>query len=95
MIPEQRDENLWRIARKRASFRRHFYTFIIINGFFWGIWWITVGRNSGFSGYPWPVWITLTWGIGLAFNYFNAYHGSGEDLAHEEYEKLKRDREIK
>jgi hypothetical protein len=36
--------------------------------------------------------ITLFWGIGLAFHYFGAFHGSGEDLAQQEYDKLKRER---
>jgi hypothetical protein len=95
MLPEQRDENLWRIAKKRAAFRKHLYTYIIIVGFLWGVWWFTIGRRSGFTGYPWPVWVMLGWGIGLAFNYFDAYHGSGEELTQQEYEKLKRERGIK
>jgi hypothetical protein len=95
MLPEQRDENLWRIAKKRAGFRKHLSVYIIIVGSLWAIWWITIGRKTGFTGYPWPIWITLFWGIGLAFHYFGAYHGSGKDLTQQEYEKLKREREIK
>jgi hypothetical protein len=95
MIPEQRDENLWRIAKKRAAFRKHLFTYMVIIGFLWGVWWFTIGRSRGFSGYPWPAWIMLVWGIGLGLNYFNAFHGSGEDLAQQEYEKLKRERELK
>ncbi len=95
MSTEQRDENLWRIARKRADFRRHVYTYVIINGFLWGVWWFTTGHHTGFGSHPWPIWVTLGWGIGLAFNYFYAYHGSTEDLTQQEYEKLKRERGIK
>jgi len=95
MPAEERDENLWRIAKKRATFRRHFYTYVVIIAFLWGIWWFTIGRSSGFRGYPWPIWVMFGWGIGLAFNYFDAYHGSQEDIAQQEYEKLKREREIK
>ena len=73
MPAEERDENLWRIAKKRATFRRHFYTYVVIIAFLWGIWWFTIGRSSGFRGYPWPIWVMFGWGIGLAFNYFDAY----------------------
>src|SRR5690242_20194753 len=94
MATEQRDEQLWRIAKKRAGFRKHLYTYIIIVCFLWGIWWFTIGRDEGFSGYPWPIWVMLGWGIGLAFNYFDAYHGSHEEMTQQEYEKLKRERGI-
>jgi hypothetical protein len=87
-----RDENLWRIAQKRAKFRRSFYTYLVIIAFLWGIWWFSTGRTTGFTGYPWPVWVMLGWGIGLAFQYFNAYNGSKEDLTEQEYEKLKKER---
>ena len=93
MSAEQRDDNLWRIAKKRASFRKHFYTYVIIVGFLWGIWWFTTGRSTGLTGYPWPIWIMLTWGFALAYNYFGAYHGSKEDITQQEYEKLKKERE--
>ncbi|CAN5299718.1 hypothetical protein BH11BAC6_BH11BAC6_02590 [soil metagenome] len=92
MPSEERDENLWRIAKKRAAFRRHLYTYMIIIGFLWGVWWFTKGQYTGFYGFPWPLWAMLGWGIGLAFNYFDAYHGSKDDMAQEEYEKLKREK---
>ena len=95
MANEQpRNEQLWLLAQKRAKFRRHLFTYIVINAFLWGIWWFTVGRYDGFRGYPWPIWVMLGWGIGLAFNYFDAYHGSKEDITQQEYEKLKRERGI-
>lgn len=91
---EFRDEQLWHIAQKRAKFRRRLFTYIVINAFLWGIWWFTVGRYDGFRGYPWPIWVMLGWGIALAFNYFDAYQGSKEDIAQQEYEKLKKERGI-
>jgi len=92
MSEEQIDENLWRIAKKRARFRRHLYIYVIIIAFLWAIWWITGNRHIGYGHYPWPVWPMLGWGFILAFDYSNAYHGSKSDLAREEYEKLKRQR---
>jgi hypothetical protein len=50
------------------------------------------GRFSGHWGYPWPIWVMLGWGIGIAFQYFDAYHGSKQELEQQEYEKLKREK---
>ncbi len=91
---KERDEQLWRIARKRANFRRSFFVYVVINAFLWGVWWFTIGRNSGVRGYPWPIWVMLGWGIGIAFQYFDAYHGSKQDLEQQEYEKLKKEKRL-
>ena len=89
------DERLWRIARKRASFKKALFSYLVINAFMWGIWWFTAGRyTGGLHSYPWPVWIMLGWGVALGFQYFEAYNGNREDLAEEEYKKLKRDQTL-
>lgn len=91
---EPRDEILWRIARKRADFRRSLYLYLVINMFLWLIWWMTTGRITGLTGYPWPLWVMLTWGIGVAIQYFEAYKSDKADLAEREYEKLKRKQQL-
>ena len=88
-----KDEKLWRMAKKRAGFKRSLYSYLVINAFFWGIWWFTVGVRTGFHGYPWPVWLALGWGVGLGFQYFEAYNGNKQDLTEQEYERLKREQE--
>lgn len=88
----ERDDRLWRIARKRAQFKKSLFVYVVMNLFLWGVWWFTTGSEEGFRGYPWPIWVMLGWGIGLAFQYFNAYNGTKEDIAQEEYEKLKREK---
>ncbi|RFM30561.1 2TM domain-containing protein [Deminuibacter soli] len=88
----EKDERLWRLARKRASFKRNLFVYLVINLFLWAVWWFTIGKDKGFHGYPWPVWVMLGWGIGLAFQYFNAYNGNHNDLAQEEYERLRREK---
>lgn len=90
---EQKDENLWRMAKKRAEFKKHLYTYIIINAFLWALWYVTSGRYETSWVSAWPIWTTLGWGIGIAFNYMGAYHGSKEDLVEREYEKLKREQQ--
>lgn len=90
---DPKEKQLWKIAKRRAEFRKSLYSYIIIVGFFWTLWWFTTGQKKGVTtGWPWPVWIMLGWGIGLAFQYFKAYNGDKEDLAQQEYEKLKRER---
>ena len=90
-MEEHKDERLWRIARLRANFKKSFYSYLIVNGFLWCIWWFTTGEFG--NAYLWPIWPMLGWGLGLGFQYFNAYTGSGEDLTQQEYEKLKKEKE--
>ena len=85
-----RDEAIWKTAKKRINFRRSFFTYIVINIFLWGIWFFTnndhdIDRHS----FPWPVWVTLGWGIAIAFQYGDAYIFNGSDAMEKEYEKLK------
>jgi hypothetical protein len=84
----QKDPGLWRIAKKRASFQKHLIAYLIVNGFLWALWWM----GKGDQGDVWPIWPSLGWGIGLAFNYFDAYHGDKGALAEREYEKLEREK---
>lgn len=91
---EERDKQLWQIAKKRAGFKKHLASYIIVNGFLWAMWWFTEGHEGNdYGGMPWPIWSTLGWGIGLAFSYYGAYHSDRETDTLREYQKLKdRDR---
>jgi len=93
MMSETDDDRLWRIARKRANFRKKLFSNIAVVIFLWLVWWFTTGKITGFTGYPWPIWIMLGLGLGLAKQYFTAYKGNKQDLADEEFEKLKRQQE--
>ncbi len=90
---DERDEQLWRIAKKRAGFKKQLASYIIINGFLWALWFFTEGHHDfGNDNIPWPIWSTLGWGIGLAFSYYGAYHDNRETDTMREYQKMK-DRE--
>lgn len=88
-MEQPRDEKLWKIAHKRVEFRKNLYSYILVNGFLWAIWWFTIGQKGDF-GLPWPLWVMLGWGFNLAKQYYDAYHGDNEHLANKEYDKLKR-----
>ncbi|HSU51879.1 MAG TPA: 2TM domain-containing protein [Segetibacter sp.] len=94
-MTETNDENLRRIAMRRVNFRKSLYSYIVLIAFMWIIWWMTTGRTTGFTGYPWPVWVMLGWGVSLIMQYLKAYGGSKKDLTDQEYIKLKREQDTK
>ncbi len=83
----EKNQKLWKVAQKRANFKKHLYTYLIINAFLW-VWWFAGKKDGDESGMPWPIWSTIGWGIGIAFNYVGAYHGDKDEMADKEYKKL-------
>ncbi|HEX2630473.1 MAG TPA: 2TM domain-containing protein [Chitinophagaceae bacterium] len=90
--PPDRDPKLWAIASKRASFKKSLVTYLIINAFLWALWYITHGRNHNDS-WPWPIWVSLGWGIGLLFHFFSAYVIPTENSTEKEYDRLKKNQQ--
>jgi len=86
MDNDKRDDLLWQMAKKRAGFKWSLASYIFVNAFLIGIWYFTSANLEHF----WPIWPMLGWGLGLAFQYFSAYHGNQMFSAEEEYEKLKK-----
>lgn len=86
---QQREEELWQVAKARAAFKWSLACYVVVNAFLVGIWFFS--SNAPFSyRYFWPAWPMMGWGIGIAFQYFHAYHGNGFASAQTEYEKLKK-----
>ena len=84
-----RNEFLWRKAKKRAGFKMHFRTYLIVNAGLWLIYLVSTFPFVKNDVFPWPVFPMLGWGIGLVTHYFSAYTGLDEKaLAEREYEKL-------
>jgi hypothetical protein len=82
-MKEVKDEQLWQQAKARADFKTHLTTYMIVNGMLWLAWLATGGINS----YPWPIWPTIGWGIGVLLNYLSVYKFT--NTVEREYEKLK------
>lgn len=65
-----RDQALIRLKKGR-DFEAHAFVYVIVNAVVWGIW--TVPASSSHSWWPWPVLVTLGWGIGLVMNACDVY----------------------
>lgn len=87
------DEELWKLAGKRAKFQRSLAIYFIMNAFFWLIWYFTAGRYGYNRSVPWPIWSMLGWGLSLVFQYLEAYGGGKQTLVNKEFEKLKKQQE--
>ncbi len=94
--PEGKDPALWEIAQKRAGFKSSLISYIIVNAFLWAIWYFSSSRHQDFDfaeirwgHFPWPLWVTLGWGVGLAFRFAGAYIFPKSNSVDSEYEKLK------
>jgi hypothetical protein len=70
VLPTGDDQALRDLAFKRVKERRdfqgHLVAYVVVSMFLWGVWAVTTGLGS----YPWPVWVTLGWGIGVVMNWW-------------------------
>ena len=85
---EQRDEELWKIAQRRAKFQSSLVSVVVISLILWAIWFFTGGRYRT-DRVPWPLWAMLGMGIYLLLQFLRAYKTDHNTLAEKEYEKLK------
>lgn len=87
------DEELMRLARKRAQEKVGFYThlsvYIVVNALLVLVWWFTG------DGFPWFIFVLAFWGIGLVANFVSVFVGTGvsDRMAQREYERLKQGKE--
>ena len=84
-----KDPGLWELAQKRAGFKSHLTVYIIMNIFFWCVWYFTNHNYNGEGRFPWPVWPMLGWGIGVFFHFLGAYVYPKNYSVEREYQKLK------
>jgi hypothetical protein len=87
--PQGKDPHIWEIAKRRASFKYHLISYILVIGAMWLFWSFT---TDTYDSYAWPVWPTLGWGIGLTFHFLGAYVFPCSNNVEKEYEKLIRNK---
>ena len=69
--PEALREQALRRLKQRRDFKAHALIYVLVNAVVWTIW--TIVALSSHSWWPWPVFITLGWGIGLVMNAWDVY----------------------
>jgi hypothetical protein len=67
-----REQALVRL-KKRRDFRSHLVVYILVNAVVWGTW-VVIAASSG-GWWPWPVFLTLFWGIGVVMNAWDVWRG--------------------
>jgi len=88
--PTMRERAISRLEKKR-EFHRHLLTYVLINGLLWLIWGLLYA--AGGTWFPWPVFPTVGWGVGLTFHAWETYKpGFSEKTVQREIEKLERDK---
>jgi hypothetical protein len=65
-----REEAVKRLNKKR-EFNAHLVSYILINLVVWAIWGV-IFAVSGVR-FPWPAFVTLGWGVGVAFHAWDVY----------------------
>ena len=95
MPTEMSDEEIRSLAIKRVRRKRGFFShltaYLVVNAFLWCIWALpTLGYGWGMHGtpFPWPIFVTVFWGIGLIS------HGLGVFAFHGGWEQKEIDKEI-
>ena len=90
MEPLKRDPYLWQKAKARSKFQAHVVSYVVINCGLWVLWALTDRRHDDLV--PWPVWVSVFWGIGLVMRGIAAYGGfNSEQRTQREYERLVRE----
>src|SRR3954467_3187360 len=59
--------------KKRRDFKAQLLVYVLVNSVIWGIWLVIALSSGGGNWWPWPIFPTLGWGIGLVLNAWDAY----------------------
>lgn len=74
-----KNDPLWRIAKKRVAFRWTLLSYLATSIILTAVWFLS-GRGSF-----WPAWVMIFWGIALVVQYIQMFHVNSIE---EEYKKL-------
>jgi len=70
----------------RQDFYIHLLFFIPFNVFFWFLW---IGGGS--NGFPWPLVVTLAWGLGVVSHAMDVYYKTSDRATRSEDEEVQRE----
>lgn len=65
------------LQARRVEFGQHLASYLTVNAFLVGVWWMTGAR------YPWFIWPLLGWGIGIFGHWVTSRATAGEDFERE------------
>src|SRR5436305_13452624 len=57
--------------KKRRDLKSHAVTYVVVNIALWAVWGV-IAASSG-TRFPWPAFVTVFWGMGLATNAWEVY----------------------
>ncbi len=78
---EEHREQAIKTIKKKRDFWGHVVAYCIVNAFLVLLWYLTG------HGYFWPIWVIAGWGIGVAFNAWDAYGREGRVISEEEIQR--------
>lgn len=68
------------VEKARKGFHIHLFIYLIVVGSQWKIWLFSGG------GYPFPIWVTFFWGLGVYSHYKKVYDERSESKKNTESE---------
>lgn len=85
MDEQQLRERALASLKRKAEFRTHLITYILVNTMLIVIWAVTSG------GFFWPIFPMLGWGVGLGLHAYESYgrQGPSEDRIQREMDRLR------
>lgn len=69
--PDALRQQALRQLKKRRDLHSHAFVYLMVNLVLWGLWAFFSARSHHWN--PWPLWVTLAWGLGLIFNAWDVY----------------------
>lgn len=69
--PDALRDQAIRSLRKRRDLRAHAVVYGLVNLAVWAVWLVIAANTHGW--WPWPIFLTVFWGIGLAMNAWDVY----------------------
>lgn len=88
-LQSEKDQILWKQAKKRVGFKNHLISYLLVNIMLWSMWFFS-GRETEENGFPWPLFCSLGWGFGILWHFMGAFVFNNKlSQIENEFQKLK------